>query len=69
MGMIKGAAGRGSSGAGAGGGGLAGGATLKDLGPMLKIWVYMEARSWLLNVAEGNTVEAFMRYDWLTPNV
>lgn len=34
--------------------------------PMLKIWFALEARAWLLNVADKNTVEAFVRYDWMS---
>ena len=38
-----------------------------DLGAMLKLWVWMEARA----LASGVVVdwEAFVRYDWLTPNL
>lgn len=35
--------------------------------PMIKIWFWLEARSWLLSMAEKQTVDAFVRYDWLSP--
>lgn len=38
---------------------------LKDVAPMLKIWLALEARAWLLNVADKNLIDAFLRYDWM----
>ncbi len=41
--------------------------SLKDIGPMIKIWLYLEARNWAGSLGERNMVEAFVRYDWLSP--
>ncbi|UZJ51109.1 hypothetical protein CBS101457_000429 [Exobasidium rhododendri] len=42
------------------------GKDLKKMTPMIKIWFWMEARSWLSGVADRSTVDAFVRYDWLS---
>ena len=42
---------------------------LKEIGPLIKIWLYMEARSWVGSLAERNVVEAFVRYDWLSSGI
>lgn len=39
---------------------------IKNLSPMIKLWFWMEARSWLLGVADRASVDAFVRYDWLS---
>ncbi|KAL7417699.1 hypothetical protein BDY24DRAFT_375784 [Mrakia frigida] len=43
------------------------GVGVKDLGAMIKLWIWMEARA----LAGGAVVdwEAFVRYDWLSPNL
>ncbi|KDN44741.1 ABC1-domain-containing protein [Tilletiaria anomala UBC 951] len=53
-----------------GGGGTGEGKmSLKDVFPMLKVWLYLEARAWVGSLAQRNTVEAFVRYDWLSTGV
>ncbi|PWN37542.1 ABC1-domain-containing protein [Meira miltonrushii] len=49
-----------------GGGMLAHRHDIKNLSPMIKLWFWMEARSWLLGVADRASVDAFVRYDWLS---
>lgn len=37
------------------------GKDLKTMAPMIKIWVWMEARSWFLSIADKSMVDAFVR--------
>ncbi|PWN45609.1 ABC1-domain-containing protein [Ceraceosorus guamensis] len=39
---------------------------MKHLGPMLKIWLWMEARSWITALADPTLVNGFTRYGWLS---
>jgi hypothetical protein len=34
------------------------------MGPMLKMWFLLEARSWVTAVADPSVVNGFTRYGW-----
>ncbi|KAL9934522.1 hypothetical protein V8E36_006297 [Tilletia maclaganii] len=48
---------------GEGGAGLPSPRSLKDIVPMLKVWLYLEARSALTSFGDPAMVDAFVRYD------